>query len=97
MPFLADGTSQFCQVPMEVCNELETDGNPPEMDHLLGGFSVILSGKIVAGENPPAEALPARSYLPVSMLLPVAVLAGSVGGLYVYDVGAQGRGTGGSL
>ena len=33
---------------------------------------------------------PARNYLPTSMLLPVAVLAGSVGGLYVYDVsGAQ--------
>jgi len=28
----------------------------------------------------------ARSYLPSSMLLPVAVAAGSIGGLYIYDV-----------
>ena len=33
-----------------------------------------------------AAPVPARSYLPSSMLLPVAVAAGSIGGLYIYDV-----------
>lgn len=52
----------------------------PSICVIVSAFFLMISGMLFTFRKE------ARSYLPVSMLLPVAVLAGSVGGLYVYDV-----------
>eukprot|EP00435_Cladocopium_sp_Y103_P036675 s1684_g9.t1 len=52
----------------------------PSICVIVSAFFLMISGMLFTFRKE------ARSYLPSAMLLPVAVLAGSVGGLYVYDV-----------
>ena len=55
----------------------------PSICVLLSGFFFMIAAVLFAFRKE------GRSFLPLSMLLPVAVAFGSVGGLYVYDVCAS--------